>query len=79
MKEFAVGLQKPRFLMLIDKVKLLRMPTEGDVKPPGAGYPGPLADSIEQEDGATDGEPRRSQRSERRSARSGTPKGKGPL
>ena len=79
MKEFAVGTQRPRFLMPTDKVKLLRTSTEGDVKPPGAGYPGPLADSIEQDDGATDGKPKGVCDSERRATRSGTPKGRGPM
>ena len=62
MKEFAVGIQRPRFLMPINKVKLLRMPTEGDVKLPGSCNPGPLGDTTEQDDGAADGEPRRSLR-----------------
>ena len=44
-KEFAVDVQRSRILMPTDMVKLLRKPTEGDVKPPRACYPGPLTDS----------------------------------
>ena len=62
MKEFAFSIQRPRFLMPTDKVKLLRMPTEGDVKLPGACYHGLLADTNEQDEGAADGKPRRSLR-----------------
>ena len=41
LKDFAVGMQRLMLLMPTDRVKLLRMPTEGDVKLPGACYPGP--------------------------------------
>ena len=54
-KAFVVGRQRPMFLMPTNKVEVLRMPTEGDVELPGAYYPGPLADTIEQDDGAADG------------------------
>ena len=44
------------------KVKLPRTPTEGAVELPGACGPGLPADTSKQDDGATDGEPRRSLR-----------------
>ena len=55
-------MQRPMFLMPTDKVKLLKMPTEGNVELPGLCYPGLCADITEQDNGAADGEPRRSLR-----------------
>ena len=41
--------------MPIAKVMLLRMPTRGNIKPPGACYPGPRSDYTKQDNSATDG------------------------
>ena len=61
-KEFVVGVQRLMLLMTTDEVKLLRMPTEGDIELPGECCPGLPADTAEQDAGATDVEPRRSLR-----------------
>ena len=60
--KFVVGVQRLMLLMPTDEVKLLRMPTEGNVELPGARCPGLSADTAEQDDGAADVEPRRSLR-----------------
>ena len=55
-------MQRLMLLMTTDEVKLLRMPTEGDIELPGECCPGLPADTAEQDAGATDVEPRRSLR-----------------
>ena len=54
--------KKQMSLMQSYEVKLLRMPTKGDVEPPGARCPGLPTDTVEQDSGAADVGPRRSLR-----------------
>ena len=61
-KEFVASVQRLKLLMPTGEVKLPRTPTEGAVELPGARGPGLPTDTAEQDDGAIDGEPRRSLR-----------------
>ena len=61
-KEFVVSVQRPMLLRPTGDAKLLRMPTDGNFKLPGACCLGLPADTAEQGDGAADVEPRRSLR-----------------
>ena len=62
MEEFAGNMQRPKLLMPIAKVMLLRIPTGGNFKLPGACNPGPLMDPCKQDDDPAEPVPRRSPR-----------------